>query len=223
MRSIGFAALLWSTLLVIGISSMTVQAVGPAPSQRNWVIGKLDQSYSFGQTFVVDRPSLAGVRVLLFGPMLEGDDMLTLRLHYPDSVLPDLAAVTLPVRELSRQGMTMFAFEPLRVHRSPYTTTTTLKLTLEAPILAPEEGVSVIAGPDTYGDGMLFINDRPRPFADLAFQPVYRAHWIDPVLPVSRLADGKPGLLGWPPLYAALAYICLCLLSYGLFRLWRQQ
>ncbi len=215
--------LLWIAVLIIGISSLTTDVSGPAPVERNWVLGKLDSTQSFGQTFRVDAAELVAVRVLLFAPAEPRNDLITLRLRYATTATPDLAVVSLPVRELARQGMTTFSLPTLRLRADPHAAPVQLQLTLEAPTLPPSAGVSVMAGPDTYAEGTLLANDVPRAFADLAFQPVYRQRWIDNLFPLSRLADGKPGVFGWPPLYPLLAYAYGCTLAYGLFTLWRRR
>jgi hypothetical protein len=199
-------------LLVLLLSSLTTDQAGRAPIQRAWVYGQLNQAHTFGQTFVVERDALVAVRVLLFAGPTNRDDPITLRLHYAGSDLPDLARVTLPLRTLDRHVMTTFAIPALTQDLPPQTLTTTLRLDLEAPTLEPSDWAIVMAGPDTYPDGELFVDGKARPVADLAFQPIYRRRWFDMLLPISRMAHGKPGPLGWPQLYVLLAYIfCLAL------------
>jgi hypothetical protein len=207
--------------LVYLLSSATIDGSGRAPTQRNWVFGRLSREHTFGQTFVVERDDLVAVRVLLFASPTERDDPVTLHLRYADRALPDLAAVTLPLRDLARQELTTFALPPLTLIFPPQLVTTTLRIDLEAPTLAPTDWVTVMAGPDSYQRGALFQDGAPRPWADLAFEPVYRQRWFDRVLPISRMAYGKPGLLGWPQSYALLAYACCVLLAYTLLKLWR--
>jgi hypothetical protein len=208
-------------LLVYAFSSITTDSVGSAPTRRDWVFGRLFGEHTFGQTFVLERDELVAVRVLLFANPTDREDPLTLRLRYADSALPDLAVATLPLRALSRGGMTTFAIPPLTLSFPPRVVTTTLRLDLEAPTLTPLNWITVIAGPDTYPAGELFQDKIARPSADLAFQPVYRRRWFDLALPISRMAYGKPGLLGWPPFYALLAYACCVMLARLLLRLWR--
>lgn len=222
MSRVMLGILMWGAVAILGIASITTEAPGPAPTERNWVIGRLHRDQAFGQTFVAAAPELTALRVLLFAPNAERDDPVTLRLRYAAAPGPDLATVTLPMRDLARQGMTAFPLPPLRIQANPHSAAAPLLFTLEAPTLPPDAGISVIAGPDTYPDGLMLIAGEARPFGDLAFQPLYRRHWIDPLLPISTLAAGKPGLPGWPPLYPLLAYGYLCLLGYGLHRLWQR-
>jgi hypothetical protein len=203
-------------LLIFALSSLVAERAGPTPTQRNWVFGRLDSSHTFGQTFVALPGELIGVRVLLFANPGARDEPVTLRLRYAEGDLPELAVATLSLRELGRRDWTTFAIQPLALHL-----TATLRLDLEAPTLPSDDWITVMAGPDTYAGGELFAGSTSRPKIDLAFQPVYRRRWLDGVLPITRMALGKPGLLGWPPLYALLAYGSAVALARLLLALWR--
>jgi hypothetical protein len=159
---------------------------------------------------------LAAVRVLLFANPGDSDEPITLRLRYAEDNLPNLAVVVLPMHALDQKGWTTFELQPLTLNL-----TTTLRLDIEAPTLPPHNWITTIAGPDTYPDGELFVDGSPRPTFDLAFQPVYRHRWLDNVLPITRMALGKPGLLGWPPLYALLAYSSVVVSVHMLLALWQ--
>ena len=202
-------------LLVFVLSSVSTDRAGPAPTQRNWVFGRLNREHTFGQTFVAPPGELVAVRVLLFANLGDHDDPVTLRLRYADSDLPDLAVATLPLRALDQHDWTTFKIQPLILNM-----TATLRLDVEAPTLLPNDWITVIAGPDSYPGGELFVNDEPRQGADLAFQPVYRRRWMDSVLPITRMALGKRGLLGWPPVYALLAYGSIVASARLLLALW---
>jgi hypothetical protein len=215
-------ALLWIGLLLVYLSSsFTSDIPGRAPTQRNWVYGRLSGEHTYGQTFVVERDELVAVRVLLLASPGAGNESVTLRLSYAGSALPALAVVTMPLGALARHEMTSFLFPPLTLRFPPSEVTTTLRIDLEAPNLAPADWVAVMAGPNTYPNGELFVDGGARPGVDLAFQPVYRRRWFDFLLPITRMAHGKPGLLGWPPLYALLAYVYCLALARTLVWLWR--
>jgi hypothetical protein len=215
-RGARIAALWLGLLLTFALSSLTIDHAGPAPTQRNWVFGRLNREHTFGQTFVAVPGKLVAVRMLLFTNSGDRDELVTLRLRYAEGGLPDLAVVALPLSALDRRDWTTFEIQPLTLN-----VTTTLRLDVESPTLASNDWITVMAGPDTYPHGELFVDGAPRPAADLAFQPVYRPRWFDTLLPISRMAQGKPGLLGWPPFYAFLAYACCALLVSVLGRLWR--
>jgi hypothetical protein len=217
------ALLPWAgLLLVLLLSSQTIDQPGRAPTQRNLNYGRLNREHTFGQTFVVEHDGLVAVRVLLFARSNNaGDEPVTLRLRYADGDLPDLATATLPLRALDRREMTTFSIPTLTFDFPPQAITTTLRIELEAPTLPPEAWITVMAGPDTYRDGQLFADGKAKPAVDLAFQPVYQSRWLDPLLPISRMAYGKRGVLSWPQLYALLAYGFGLLLYYALAQLWR--
>jgi hypothetical protein len=209
-------------LLVFLLSSQTIDQPGRAPTQRNLNYGRLNREHTFGQTFVVERDGLVAVRVLLFARSNNtGDEPVTLRLRYAEDDLPDLATATLPLRALDRREMTTFSIPALTFDFPPQAITTTLRIELEAPTLPPEAWITVMAGPDTYRDGQLFADGKAKPAVDLAFQPVYQSRWLDPLLPISRMAYGRQGVLSWPQLYALLAYGFGLLLYYALAQLWR--
>jgi hypothetical protein len=215
-RRAGKAALWLGLLLVFALSSLTTDRPGPAPTQRNWVFGRLNHEHSFGQTFVAAPGELVAVRVLLFANSGDRDDSITLRLRYADGDWPDLAVVTLPLRALGRRDWTTFDIPPLTLGL-----TSSLRLDLAVPTLPPTDWVTVMAGRDTYSAGHLLVDGTPHLTADLAFQPVYRRRWFDWLLPITRIAHSKPGPLGWPPMYAMLAYSCCVTVASLILSLWR--
>lgn len=204
--------LLLSGLLVLAL--LPYDIVGEAPRERNWVFARLDRDHSLRQTFISARHDLYAVRVLLFAPPTAKDNIILLSLRYAGlGETENLVQVGKPLRELSSKNFTTFTFEPITPRGTPHTITATLELILEAPTLAPEDAIQVIAGPDSYSDGQLSINRRELGYADLAFQPVYRRYLLDSILPLAALAQGKPGLLGWPPFYAILAILVVVFAS----------
>lgn len=210
--------LLAAGILIAGAGLVPASKTGPAPLERNWVYTQLDAEHTIAQTFTSARPGLAGLRVLLFARPINRDDPVTLRLRYADDgVTPDLAVVTLPVRELNSNGWTTFRFSPFDTLAAPYADAATLLLILEAPTITRGEGINVIAGPDTYAGGRLFVADEELGFADLAFEPVYAATLLDRVMPVSILAAGKPGLFGRPGFYGVICGMYLVILALALF------
>lgn len=205
-----------ATILVglILLATLPHDSIGEAPRERNWVFARLDRDHSIRQTFISTRRDLYAVRVLLFAPPTAQETTVMLRIRYFGAdATENLVQVGKPLRELSRQSFTTFTFAPMTPRGTPHTITATLELVLEAPALAPEDAIQVITGPDSYSDGQLFINEREFGYADLAFQPVYRSYLLNNILPLTALAEGKPGLLGWPPSYAILAILALTFAS----------
>jgi len=210
--------LLAAGIVIAGAGLLPASRTGPAPLERNWVIAQLDAEHSVAQTFTSERPGLTGLRVLLFARPVDRDDPVTLRLRYADDgITPDLATVTVPVHELKSNGWSTFRFPAFDVLAEPYTDAATLLLILEAPTIPRGEGINVIAGPDTYPGGRLFVADAELRFADLAFEPIYAATLLDRIMPVSILAAGKPGLFGQPGFYGLICGAYLASLALALF------
>jgi hypothetical protein len=203
-------------LLIFALSILVTERAGTTPAERNYVFGRLSRERSFGQTFAASPGNLVGVRVLLFANTNAREDPVTLRLGYAEGNLPELAIVVLPLHALDRRTWSTFDIPPLALNL-----TTTLRLDIEARTLPPSDWITVMAGPNTYPDGLLFIDDMPHPAIDLAFQPVYQNRPLDDLLPITRMALGKPGLLGWPPLYALLAYCSTMVSAHVFLALWQ--
>ena len=83
----------------------------------------------------------------------------------------------------------------------------TVELNVAAPQLGPEQALTLAGGPNRYSNGPLIIDGAQDPSQDLTFVLLYRGTALDPVLPISHMAANRSGLLGWPPLYALLAWL----------------
>lgn len=214
--------LFWTGCLLVFVGSVIPQEiVGSAPIRRNIMYGRLTSEHQYSQTFQMEVGTLIGIGVLLFPPVNPSDDLVTLRLGYDIEELSEIAVVSLPQSALNPYGMTIFAVEPFSVTTPESLITSTLRFDIVAPTLPTNQWISVVAGPDTYAGGQLFVDNESKPKYDLAFQPIYRATWFDRWIPLSRVAQGKPGLIGVPFLYALTIYICLFLIALFLLRLWR--
>ncbi len=212
----------WIGLLVVLIgSSITVEVSGQGAPDGNQKVGVLYRGHSFGQTFVAEYSQLTAIRVRLVPVASELAEPIILRLRRHAAGTPDLVVVSMPIHDIVPAEMTTFSFAPLSLESNIATITPTLEFLLETPTLRPAEGVTGLGGLDTYPDGVLLLNGEQREALDLTFQPIYLRRWFDALLPISRMAAGKPGILGWPPFYALLVYGYGYLLLLGLIRLWR--
>jgi hypothetical protein len=208
-------------LLVYALSGITDDRIGRGALPQDNELGRIEGEDTVGQTFTLEDDQLVAIRVRLAPGSARGTDPVTLHLRFPNAALPDLATATVPLDALTKQGTTTFAFDPVTLNFPPAVLTTTLRFDLEAPALAPGDGIVVFGDRDSYTGGEFFKGNTSVPAIDMAFEPIYRHRWIDSILPVSRMAHDKPGILGWPPFYALLAYICLVGLIFMLIRLWR--
>ena len=212
----------WVGFLIVLIgSSITIEVSGQGAPAGNQEIGLLYRGHSFGQTFVAEYSQLMAIRVRLLPGSPDLPEPVMLRLRHLAAGTPDLVVVSMRVQDIVSAEMTTFSFDPLSLESGSSTITPTLEFLLEAPTLRPAEGVSVIAGPDTYPHGVLLVSGTQRAELDLAFQPVYLRRWFDVLLPVSHMAAGKPGILGWPPFYALLVYGYGYVLLLGLVKIRR--
>ena len=212
----------WIGFLIVWIgSSITFEVSGQGAPAGSREIGLLYRGHSFGQTFVAEYSQLTAIRVRLLPISPKRVEPVTLRLRHLAAGTPDLVVVSMPIHAITPAEMTTFSFPPLSLESGISTITPTLELLLETPTLPPAEGVTAIAGPDTYSYGVLLVNGAQRAGLDLAFQPVYLRRWFDVLLPVSRMAAGKPGILGWPPFYALLVYGYGYVLLLGLIKIRR--
>jgi hypothetical protein len=151
------------------------------------------------QVVAVPRDGLVAVQFWLLAYRRDAPGNVVLRvaaLEAPD--LP-LAIIAIPLRDLPATPPVTFPLPALNAASTP-----ALLLTLEAPTLNREHAPSVLGAGNLYGNGLLLVNGRPRIAEDLAFQLLSRPLQADQLLPISRLAAGKPGLFGWPQLYLLL-------------------
>jgi hypothetical protein len=94
----------------------------------------------------------------------------------------------------------LIAFPPLRAPQGAFVPTSTLQLELTLLNAAPDAHLALQASVPS--DNAAFI----------AVVPRYRQHLIDPIWPISTLAEGQSGVFGWAPLYLLLPmgfFVCL--------------
>lgn len=218
LAAVWFLGLLVVVALAVG--SLPREVPGAAPRERNWVFGRLDNSTTFGQEFIIEQPGLSAFQVLLFAPRELGATPVTLTLFLADVPDFELASVTVPASELASDGFSEFRLPPLL---AGLPASTALYAQLAVAALPAGTAITVIAGPDTYPHGDLWRNGAEVDRADLAFQPVYRQYLIEPLLPISHLAAGKPGLPGMPLFYTLVLIVFILLLFGGLPLLWRRM
>ncbi len=195
----------------LALATTSRLAPGAAQATRNWPAGPLSDGHTYGQTLRVRPEGLSAVRFWLVPPRApQGQIALLVRLPERDLTLPP---VELPAAAIGRDGALTFPLPPLPPDPARPAAPVALKLTLEPRGIPRDAAPVVVAGPDAYPDGTLLRDGRPVRAADLAFAALYRSTGFDPLLPISRIAAGRPGLLGWPPLYALAAYAVVAALA----------
>lgn len=179
---------------------------------RGWLAGYLYDQHQFGQYANLPLEGLTGVRLWLPRPVAPGSGVLTLHVR-PSGGGPDFATAQVAAAALAQLGPTDFRFAPLRADPLRGDQAEPLLIEIESQGLGRANAVSVIGGPNRYGNGTLTRDGKPVARADLAFAPIYDERRIDALLPVTRMAQRRPGVFGWPPLYALLLWAVL--LIYG--------
>jgi hypothetical protein len=204
-------------VLVLWLAALDAPRVADGQPNRSWVAGYLDDQHSFSQFVNLPPEGLAGVRLWLPRPVTPGTGELIVHVRSADSG-PDRATARIAVAALAQHGPTDFRFAALQadpLHEQPITP---LLLVIDTQGVDRTSAVSVIAGPNRYSNGLLIRDGQALPRADLAFEPLYTARWLDRLLPITQIARHRPGIFGWPPLYGLLAYVMLLTLGWLLSR-----
>lgn len=210
--------------LVLGSSA---EPVADGGTQGGWLLSEVNASRPITQSFVVTRDRLVGVQLQLFRSGLHpelNDEPVLVRLRTTLRPGPDLASATLRVQDLNPVGPTMFRFAGFSY--SPVfpaeVVDSSLYILVEAPTLPPGSGLMIAGTSTNYHDGVLRIGEQRFTHFDLAFTPMYGPLVGDRYLPLSRLAQDRPGLLGWPPLYILLPYVYTLAVAATLWQLGRR-
>jgi hypothetical protein len=214
-------AALAGALLITALSMITtldVISIPPDPSDVELTLGGIQ---TIEQMVTITQPDLVGLSIRLM-PTAQGNADLRIPIHLRDADGPpvDLVSVTLPV-QAAEDGVLAMHFSPLSIISDPRVPTKTLKLILDIPPLPPGTGPRITVRPNLLAQGTLKIDADAGSSRDLLIAPIYQRRWADNLWPISAMARGKPGLLGWPPLYALLAYLYLITLSVGAAKLRR--
>ncbi|MEI7772096.1 MAG: hypothetical protein WCI67_19030 [Chloroflexales bacterium] len=202
-------------LLIIALSSITTIADASPPAEATDIELTLGGIKTVAQTFVINQPDLAGLAIRLRPAAAGGPDTkISVHLRYADGPPFDLV-IGDAIPSAARDGVLTLRFPAITVIRDPRVPTTTLRLTLGIPKLRPNTGPFITVRPNPQSQGGLVIDRSPTPRQGLVIVPIYQRRWADQLWPISALARGKPGLLGWPPLYPLLAYAYLIMIAAG--------
>jgi hypothetical protein len=167
---------------------------------------------SLGQSFVAEGDELVGVRLFIAPDVRGTATTLRLRVRYANGPPVDLAAATASLGA-AREDELEVRIPPVLVRPGPGALTATLRLELDLPAQALEGSARVGVSRDGYPGGVAFVDGAADQALDLAFTPLYRRTLLDLVWPVSVMAAGRPGLLGWPPIYPLLAGVFMLTLA----------
>ncbi|NTW01114.1 MAG: hypothetical protein HGA19_07340 [Oscillochloris sp.] len=208
-------------LVLVLLSSITsIEGSADTPRDAGQAIS-LQHVQSITQTFTTTQPNLIGLRIgLRAGEASNAGLTIPLRLRYAHGPPIDLVQVDLVIRS-REDGELTISFPQTIASRNPHVFTETLQLVLDIPDTPASAGTVIATRKNPLAHGGLSIDEVSQPKLDLAITPLYQHRWIDSLWPISAMAIGKPGLLGWPPIYVFLAYSYLILLGQGLTALYQ--
>jgi hypothetical protein len=176
--------------------------------ERSWVAGYLEDGHQFSQFAWLRLEGLTGIQLWLPRPSAPGSGVIVLHVRPTNSPV-DVATAELPVAALAARGPTSFRFSAVRADPLRGDQAVPTMLTLETRGVERASAVSVMAGRNNYSNGLLVRDGQQLPLADLAFESLYAASWLDRLLPITRIAQRRPGIFGWPPFYALLFWFVL--------------
>lgn len=159
-------------------------------------------------SYTTEGLGLKGLRLVQVEPAPAG---ASVELRIAEATTPELPLVetTVPLGDAGPAGELELGFDPIAVSASPHSTTATLQVRLVAVGLEAGERLVLAGASGEAGE--------PLP----AFTPIYQVRPFDSLWPVSAMASGRIGLLGWSPFYALLAYSFLIIAVGWLRRLWQ--
>lgn len=199
-RRLWLALCLLGAVATLGAAMITIRSPGTPVAPDADAVVPLSRDERIGLTFVTEQARLNGLRLWLEQPAPGGAQ---LSVTISSAATPSLALIetTLPLDALGPDGALDVRFEPLTIRATPQVLTTTLYVQLAAQGIS--EGQSVLLRGAVEGDATRSI----------AFTPWYQTRPFDALWPISSMADGRPGILGWPPLYALVAFGVLWMLT----------
>ncbi len=219
-RVVLLALLLAGLGLILWLAIVGTTRAGDAYREFGQPAEPLFDGHRIGQIITVPLDQLVGIRLWLRRPVSAAGGTITLRMRSLDQQ-KDLALVEWPVAELTADGPTTFrlpqlAAAPLQMNRRE-----TLELMLTTRGVDRSDPLGVGVGTNGYGRGLMVRDGQQIPRSDLAFETLYRARLLDRVFPITTIAYGRPGIFGWPPLYALLVYGALVVVGRFAYRVLR--
>jgi hypothetical protein len=205
------AALLW--LLLLGfVAKGSLDRLAAPPWGSDAASGEpieLAGSAQVGQAFTAPFPGLYRIEVGLAQAAADPDQAVVFHLKDSPADPTDLWTATLRAGDLPVEGFCSFEFAPRRDSRDQG-----YYFFLEAPGTTPGQGVAVGHSPDSTLQGASAYLDNQPVAGALQFRTFYTLRTRDKVgVLLSRLAKGRPYLLGSPGFYVALAGIYLLVLA----------
>jgi hypothetical protein len=213
-RALTLAAIVAGAGLVLWLASIPEPRAGVTYSRAGQVVDTLADGRQIGQIIREPLDDLVGFRLWLQRPADPGSGMLLLRVRSLDQA-KDLAVIEIPVSRLAPDGPTTFELAPPSIQRTRMHMPETLELMLTTQGVDQGRAIGVLASGNRYGYGLMLRDGKEITRSDLLFEVLYRGSLFDRILPITRIAYSRPGVLGWAPLYALIVYAVL--VGLGLF------
>jgi len=205
----------WLTAVVVGAAlvllaaTLTVDVSGIGLPPDNGPPVFLTEGAVVAWVFPAERPGLSGFRLWLDQPTVAEAELVA-KVSHADLPAITLVETVVPLVAVEAHQTVDLRFVPLWMMESPPALTTTLRVQLEVRMAGSQAKIGLKSGCGPAGEGRT-----------PAFLPRYQVRIFDLILPISRIAAGRPGLVGWPPLYALLAYGFIVLLLRTVLLVWQ--
>lgn len=183
-------------------------SIGPHQLTQDRVVGVVAGEQTVGQLVRIDPAQIMGIRLWFSFPTGRPSGTLVVRL-YSYEHQRDIASANLPIDRIATGGATDIFFTQIDQLNWPADQPLTVELRISAPTVASNQAIALAGGPNRYANGPLIIDGNQDPGQDLTFALLYSGSALDSLLPISHIAAGRTGLLGWSPLYALLAWLMI--------------
>lgn len=200
--------------LILGLSlallASTVSGLSTGPSQlehteRSWDVY---DGRTIGQVLRIDPERTVGIRLWLDAP--DGITTGTLAASlYSFEHKRDIAQTTVPVSALRPDQPTDFRFSRLDLGDWPLEEPLTVELRVATTGVQQSAALVAYGSTNRFPNGPVVVNGKQRAAYDLAFVVLYPGTWLDNLLPITHIAEHRPGIFGWPPLYGLLAWLAI--------------
>lgn len=174
-------------------------------TQASW---QLYDGHSVGQVLRINPSQMVGIRVWLERPSQITAGTLTARL-YSFEHQRDVATATTPIEAVRFNQPTDIQFVSIEVEGWSQEVPLTIELRISTEGVPESAALTAYGSNNRYPNGPVVVDGEQDPSSDLAFAVLYPGTWLDEFLPVTHIAEDRPGIFGWPPLYGLLAWLTL--------------
>ena len=214
VRTLPRTARIMAALLLVGLIGAYVFAradgvsLGPHQLERDRVSWVVFDEHTIGQVFRIDPAQMVGLRLWFTFPSGQTNGRVTARLRSYEHNR-DIASTTVPITAIVADGATDLRFGRVDVTNWPSSEPLTVELIVSTEGVPEEHAIGLLGGLNRYSNGPLVIDGDQYPAEDLSFAALYQGSMFDMLLPITHLAAGRPGIFGWPPLYALLTWLMI--------------